>query len=239
MENIVAWMSHYGYAVLLLGSALELVAFGIPIEVLMSYAGFLISHGQLNWALCIFMAGLGSCIGMTIAYWIGYKLGPPFFHKYGRGIHLGPERLEKTSLWFNKYGNKLLIIAYFIPGVRHITGYFSGIMKMRFQTFAVYAYTGAFIWVGTFISLGKVLGPQWDRYHNSIKKYLLIAVIIAVVFFAFMYFYKKYKAQIKEWLTVGLMKGRQVFHSLWRIWFFVLTTTGMFLGSSVFMIGPI
>ena len=53
---------------------------------------------------------------MTISYWIGYKLGVPFFHKHGHRIHLGPDRLEKMSNWFENYGNKLLLIAYFIPG---------------------------------------------------------------------------------------------------------------------------
>jgi membrane protein DedA with SNARE-associated domain len=35
---------------------------------------------------------------------------------------MGPEKLEKVSGWFDRYGNKLLIVAYYIPGVRAICG---------------------------------------------------------------------------------------------------------------------
>ncbi|MEH7075754.1 DedA family protein [Neobacillus drentensis] len=126
MNHITDYLDQYGYIVLFVSLILELIAIPLPGEVLMTYSGFLVFQGQLNWLISIFSASVGACIGMTLSYWIGYKLGKPFFYKYGHWFHMGPERLDKTSDWFTKHGNKLLFIAYFIPGVRHITGYFSG-----------------------------------------------------------------------------------------------------------------
>jgi membrane protein DedA with SNARE-associated domain len=171
VEFFTNYMNHYGYFVLLSALMLELLAFPLPGEVIMSYAGLLVFQGKLNWALSILMAGTGSCIGMTLSYWIGFKLGTPFFVKHGHRIHMGPERLKKTSEWFERYGNKVLVIAYFIPGIRHITGYFSGVTRIPFRTYMLYAYSGAFIWVSTFISLGKILGPKWERFHHTITKF--------------------------------------------------------------------
>ena len=94
---------------------------------------------------------------MTISYSIGYKVGEPFFGKYGSRFHMGLERFEKLSHWFSKYGDKLLLIAYFIPGIRHITGKFSGTTRLHFRRYPIFAY-GAFLWVTVFITLGKVLG---------------------------------------------------------------------------------
>jgi hypothetical protein len=63
------------------------------------------------------LAAVAGCtLGMILAYGIGNKLGMPFFEKYGSRLHLVPERLNTTSIWFTKYGNKLLIIALFIQG---------------------------------------------------------------------------------------------------------------------------
>jgi membrane protein DedA with SNARE-associated domain len=62
---------------------LELIEVPIPGEPLMSYFGFLVYEGKLNWITSILIGGLGSSLGMTISYLIGYKLGAPFFHKYG------------------------------------------------------------------------------------------------------------------------------------------------------------
>jgi len=75
--------------------------------------------------------------------------------------------LDKASKWFERYGNGLLAAAFFIPRVRHVTGYFSGISKLPYKRFALNAYIGAFIWTGTFISLGRILMDTCHRQlHN-------------------------------------------------------------------------
>lgn len=198
VSHITAYIDQFGYIVLFVALLLELIALPLPGEVLMSYSGFLVYQGHLNWTLSILLAGVGACIGMTISYWVGYKLGTPFFDKYGHRFHMGPERIEKISHCYKKYGNKLLIVAYFIPGVRHITGYFSGITRLPYRTFALFSYSGAFVWGTTFITLGKVLGPQWEQFHTSIKKYLIIGSLIASCILVAIYMYKKYKVKLTD-----------------------------------------
>ena len=196
MGYITDYINQFGYIVLFVALMLELIAVPLPGEVLMCYSGFLVFQGHLNWTLSILFAGIGACAGMTISYWVGSKLGTPFFEKYGRKFHMGKERIEKTSHWYGKYGNKLLFIAYFIPGVRHITGYFSGITWLPFRTYALFAYSGAFLWTAVFVTLGKILGPQWDQFHTLIQKYLIIGVVVAACALAMIYIYKKYKVQL-------------------------------------------
>ncbi|MDP1511890.1 VTT domain-containing protein [Paenibacillus ottowii] len=222
-------MDQHGYLVLGIALTLELLALPLPGEVLMTYTGLLVFQGHLNWMVSILTAGLGTSMGMTISYWIGYKLGKPFFQKHGTKFHLGPENLEKTSLWFERYGNKLLLFAYFIPGVRHLTGYFSGITRLPFRTYMIFAYTGAFLWTSMFISLGKILGPKWELFHHTITKYLIIAGLIAAVVFAGVYVYKKYRDQIYDATLAGLRKGVKIFHTLGRVRFLLLTSFGVFL----------
>ena len=235
MQFLTALIEHYGYAVLFLSLMLELIALPLPGEFLMGYAGVLVFQGKLSWIISIVIAGVGSCTGMTISYWIGNKLGTPFFHKHGHRIHLGPDRLEKTSKWFKKYGNKLLLIAYFIPGVRHITGYFSGITQIPFRTYILYAYSGAFIWTGTFISLGKLLGPQWEQFHTSIKKYFFVGSVIAIAILIIIYLFKKYKLKIKELIISGLGRGAHRFHSLRRLRLLIVSTAVLFLVFTIFI----
>lgn len=228
-------MNLYGYVVLFFGLMFETLALPLPGEAIMTYAGLLVFQGKLNWILSIFMAGTGSSIGMTLAYWIGYKLGKPFFEKHGSRIHLGPERLKKTSDWFEKYGNKVLIIAYFIPGIRHITGYFSGVNRMPFRTYMIYAYTGAFLWTGIFISLGKVLGPKWEQFHRLITRYLIIAGVIALIIFIVVYLFKKKRSQIIDW-TLTTSKS---FNSLGRVKFVIIVAALAFIGLFGLMVGLI
>ena len=165
MKFVVELFNNYGYIVLLIALMLELIAFPLPGEALMTYCGYVIYEGKMNLTISILIATLGVCVGITLSYFIGKILGVAFFEKYGHYIHMDKNKLDKTSIWFEKYGNKLLIVAYFIPGVRHVTGYFSGITEVSYKKFAINAYAGAFIWTTTFISLGKVLGVNWERYH--------------------------------------------------------------------------
>lgn len=196
VDGWTAWLVQYGYWFLFFVLMTELIAFGIPTEAFMSYAGYLIYQGKLGWGGAIFSAGLGTACGITLAYWFGRRLGLPFFQKYGAKVHLGPERLEKTSQWFQRYGYHLLVFAYFIPGIRHMTGYFSGITKIPFRLFAVYAYPGAFLWVGTFISLGRLLGPQWLPFHDALKRYLLIGGMVLALLLTLLFLYRNYRGQL-------------------------------------------
>lgn len=239
LQNINLLFNHYGYIVLFAALMLELIAFPLPGEVLMSYCGFLVFEGKLNWFLSIVIAFAGVTLGITMSYFIGKTLGIRFFKKYGRYMHLGPEKLDKTSVWFEQYGNKLLVIAYFIPGVRHITGYFSGITEISFSRFAVNSYIGAFLWTGTFISLGKVLGSNWEKLHTSVKRYLIIGSIILGVAIVIVYVYRKYRSQIIDNTIKILNNTETVFHSLGRIKFVVASIAIMFLGFSFLVIGLI
>ncbi|MEN8078305.1 DedA family protein [Clostridioides difficile] len=136
---------------------------------------------KIGEVLCIIVSTLGVIFGVTLSYFIGRKFGVKFFNKYGKYIHLGPEKIKKVNKWFDKYGNKLLIFTYFIPGVRHITGYTAGTTNLSYKKFSVNAYLGAFIWVTTFISLGKILGDNWNNINKYIGSYLIFGIFILIV----------------------------------------------------------
>jgi membrane protein DedA with SNARE-associated domain len=239
MDFITDLFIHYGYVVLFVALMLELIAFPTPGETLMTYCGFLVFQGKLNWGISIIVAALGVITGITISYFISRSLGTPFFQKYGSYIHIGPDKLDRTSQWFERYGNGLLVAAYFIPGVRHITGYFSGIARIPYKRFALNAYIGAFIWTSTFISLGKVLGPDWEKFHGSIKKYLIIGGIILAIVLLGIYFYRIYKATLIDFIMKSLESGIQVYNSLGKIKVAIVGVAAIFVALSIFLIGLI
>lgn len=230
MITITDLLNQYGYIVLYFSLTLELIAFPTPGETLMTYCGFLTSQGQLNWVLSILTASLGVITGVTISYFAGYYLGFPFFEKHGAKIHMGPEKILKASAWFKKYGSGLLVVAYFIPGIRHVTGYFSGITRIPYRRFAASAYIGAFIWSGTFISLGRLLGSNWEKYHAPIKKYFIIAAIVSGLILTAIYLFKTFREQILASLSQALINSLKVLHGAGKV---KLLLIGYFLASLV------
>lgn len=218
---------------------LELIIVPIPNEILMSYVGFRVYQGKLNFLLTILFGGLGGIIGVTISYWIGYKLGTPFFNKYGSKIHMGPEKIEKMAKWHRKYGKRLLLFSYFIPGVRHVTSLFSGITRISFKSYAIFAYIGVFLWVGTFISLGKIFGPKWEQFHQQAKIYVIIGCVIIGIIYLLYFLIKTYKEQIKENILLLFVHTFRRFNSFLKIKLFIFFITVIFIALFSFMIGLI
>ena len=239
LNSVLGLINNYGYIIFFSALVLELIAFPLPGELMMTYCGFLVYQSKMNWIISILVATAGVIVGITISYFVGTKLGTRFFEKYGSYIHLGPAKIEKTSKWFKSSGNKLLILAYFIPGVRHITGYFSGITKISYRRFAINAYFGALMWTATFISLGKVLGPNWDKFHSYISKYLIIGSLIISLILIINYFYRNHKTQIIENTYKILNKTIIIVHSMGKMKAAIATVAVAFLGFIVLVVGVI
>ncbi|UNK16023.1 DedA family protein [Paenibacillus sp. N3/727] len=179
--NIEALFEQYGYALLFIGLLLEFIALPFPGEITMLYVGYLSYLGVLNGWTALFLAFTGTTLGMTVTYVIGLKVGMPFIRRFGKWVFITPSKFYKTKKWFNRRGNFLVFIGYFIPGVRHLTGYLTGILGSSFRTFAIYAYSGALFWCISFIGLGNMFGSQWDNLLHTIESYSWSIVIILVL----------------------------------------------------------
>lgn len=173
LEIVEQLFAHYGYLVLLVGLPLDAIALPIPPgNTTLTYTGYLSYKGVLQWLPAIGAAVMGSVLGMTATYLIGYKLGSPLIERYGKWLSLKPELIEKTRTAYQKYGNNLLLISYFMPGIRQFIGYFVGILRIPYRTFAIYAYTGSILWVVSFFAIGYVFGDQWQAVFTLVEQYL-------------------------------------------------------------------
>ncbi|MFC4807714.1 VTT domain-containing protein [Paenibacillus sp. GCM10023250] len=227
----------YGYLVLSLSLFLEMLALPLPGELLMTYTGLIVFEGRLHWLLAVLAGGAGASLGMTASYWIGYRLGNPFFERCGARFHFGPDKFSRLSSWFARYGCKLLLIAFFIPGVRHMTGYFSGTTRLPFRKYAAFSYAGAFLWVFVFITLGKMLGPKWEQYHHELTRYLVIFGIISVAAYAAYALIKRSRARWYALAKSRVERAARRYRSLGTVRLLILGAGAAFLGCFSLMIG--
>lgn len=179
MENIVHWFEQYSYFVLFFGLIADFVL-PFPAEAVMAYAGYLSSVDTMHWLPSMLLAFLGTSTAITASYGIGYAAGVPFIERYGKWLFLKPSMVDRTKKWFDKYGNKLLLISFFIPAGRQFSGYFAGIIRIPFRTFALYSYTGALLWVIVYVGIGYLLGPHWQDILDKLKHYSGIIAVATV-----------------------------------------------------------
>ena len=134
-------------------------------------------HPGLTWLTAL----AGSICGITLSYLLGRSAGYGFVHRYGRYVHLTEDRLGQILGWFDKVGHWLLTFGYFVPGVRHFTALVAGMSRLKYRSFAMYAYPGAFLWVSTFVGVGYFLGKHWKTAFEGVHRDIVIAVAAVVV----------------------------------------------------------
>jgi membrane protein DedA with SNARE-associated domain len=192
-HKLLWFIAHFGYIGIFSAMVLGIIGLPVPDEILMTFAGYLISKGKLHYIPTVIVSVIGSFTGMSVSYIIGHKFGYPLLEKYGRKIHITKERLDGTQQWFKRFGKFALTVGYFIPGVRHLTAYSAGISKWSFRSFSLYAAPGAILWAVTFITLGTYLGEHWRVVTETIHRYLLILVVILIVAGVAVWYIRKVK----------------------------------------------
>jgi membrane protein DedA with SNARE-associated domain len=149
-------LQHGGIALFVL-LAIGIVGLPVPDETLLLITGFLLARDKLPLASTLIFAYLGSICGISLSYAIGCLAGSWLIKRYGRWVGVTPERAERAHNWFHRFGGWTLPVGYFIPGVRHLTGYVAGTLQFDLRKFALFAYSGAVLWVSTFITIGYIL----------------------------------------------------------------------------------
>jgi membrane protein DedA with SNARE-associated domain len=149
-----------------------IVGLPIPDETLLTFTGYLAFSGHLSLVAAYFTALAGSACGITVSYTLGRMFGLVLIHRYGRYLHIRVEHVERAHAWFRKAGHWGLTFGYFIPGVRHLTAYAAGMSELEPPQFALFAYSGACLWVATFVGLGYFLGDRWKAVQQNVDPYL-------------------------------------------------------------------
>ncbi|WP_047152745.1 DedA family protein [Aneurinibacillus tyrosinisolvens] len=184
-------LTHYGYFGIILALIGGIVGLPLPDEILLTYVGYLVYHGDMSYPLALLSAAVGALAGITVSYFLGHLLGLAFLKKIGPWLHISEEKIERTQKLFNKFGPFLLFIGYFIPGVRHITAYLAGISRFNYHKFALYAYSGGIVWILVFITIGKTLGQEWRRMEMYIHQYSFPLIAAGLLILAFVFIYTR------------------------------------------------
>lgn len=186
---VISIIFHYRYAGLLFLLMGGMVGVPVPDEFLLTFSGFQTTLGRMNFWETLCAASVGSFIGMNLSYWVGRRLGIPFLHKVAPYLHLNEKKIARAEHWFQRFGDRLIVIGYFFPGFRHFTAYFSGMSELSYVRYAALAGTGAFLWSFTFITLGQILGEHWAKITLILHRYLVRGGIVFAVLVFLIYLF--------------------------------------------------
>jgi membrane protein DedA with SNARE-associated domain len=102
-------------------------------------------------------------------------------------VHVSAAMIARVEQWFSRVGKWLLMVGYFVPGVRHLTAFVAGASGLPARTFAAFAYTGALVWVSCFVLIGYTVGDEWPRIAGHLHRQITavagtaLLIVLAVV----------------------------------------------------------
>lgn len=194
-DILTEWLLNYGSFAVFTLLALGIIALPVPEETLLLFTGFLIYQGTFSLASAAPAAFLGSVVGITVSYIIGCTGGLYVIKKYGPYVGITESKMLTAHGWFEHYGKWVLFIGYFIPGLRHFTGVFAGVSSLEYPQFCLFAYTGAFCWVATFLSIGYFFGDFHQAAFELIERNIEVVFSALILFFLLLlfgyYYWKK------------------------------------------------
>jgi undecaprenyl-diphosphatase len=185
LSTLLRLFRTYGYAIVFFGVMLENAGIPVPGETILLAAGFFAAQQHFTLPLVMLVSAAGAIIGDTLGYLAGRRLGRPFAERYGRYLWLTPQRLEASEQFFARHGNKTILIARFISGLRVFAAFIAGMSRMRWHIFFIYNATGAVLWVTVITLLGYYFGHSWKLIEHWLGRASLIIIGIVIVCFAF------------------------------------------------------
>lgn len=192
VELLPIWISHYGYISIFLLLMLGIVGLPVPDETLLTIVGYLVLKGDLRFVPA-FMTALGGVFcGITVSYLLGRKGAIFVVKRYGVLLHVNDARLLFVRQWFENIGKWSLMIGYFLPGFRHVIAMVAGTSGVRWSSFMIFAYSGAFIWTSVFITIGYVIGKEWHNWSKTMHELLLMVVMTIILVGAGYFVYRKW-----------------------------------------------
>jgi membrane protein DedA with SNARE-associated domain len=184
LELIEHFMLQYGYWAIFFGVMLENAGVPVPGETILLVGGFFAAQGHFNVALVMLIAATGAVIGDNIGFAIGHHYGRGLLLKIGRFFLLTPQRLEHMEGYFARHGNKTILVARFITGLRVFAALLAGASNMRWRVFVVYNVAGAILWSVAITTLGYLFGqslPLLVKWVGRGGTFLLIAAVVVLV----------------------------------------------------------
>ena len=168
----------------------------LPGDSLLFAVGLFVAGGNLHVSLPVALVGLFvAAIGGNIAgYEIGRAIGPKLRQRDGRIIKR--KYFDQTEKFFDKHGNKALVIGRFVPIVRTFVTVVAGIGRMDRKRFFIWSAVGAALWVFGLVLAGYFLGAAFPVLGEQIDKAVIVIVFLSVLPMLFEWW--KHRKEAKE-----------------------------------------
>ena len=147
-----------GYPSAGLGILIESAGIPFPGDALLLVAGAWAAARHHSVLVVILFGFVGATAGADIGYLLGYRGGRPFVERFGHLFRIRPDHLARAELFFARHGDKAIIAARFLLGLRTWSAMLAGMARMPFWRFQLFSALGGLVWAAVIGIAGYWLG---------------------------------------------------------------------------------
>jgi membrane protein DedA with SNARE-associated domain len=183
--ELSAYIIKYGYlAVFGLIFVQELgVPNPVPNEIILLFAGYLASIKILSFPL-ILLAGISAdFIGTSILYAVFYFFGGQILKHAPSWLPV--QKIEDIKQRVAKRGWWGVFIGRLLPYLRGYASVAAGLLKIPPKKFLSSVIITAVIWSGGYVTAGRLLGKQWDKFASGLQLWQVLTIVIGGIILIF------------------------------------------------------
>lgn len=197
IEKILTWLAGIttgtiaalGYPGVMLLMAIESACIPLPSEIIMPFAGYLVSTGRFELFAVATAGAIGCNLGSIIAYEAGKRGGRPLIARYGKYALIGMSEVDAAERFFARYGSIAVLIGRLLPVIRTFIAFPAGVARMPLGKFHLFTFIGSWPWCFGLAWVGMKLGAAWNQdprlktAFHSVDAVILAAMVLGGAWF--------------------------------------------------------
>ncbi|HSX33654.1 MAG TPA: DedA family protein [Candidatus Saccharimonadales bacterium] len=165
-------------AAFVFGESALFIGLVLPGDTLLISVGILAAQGKLPLVLSIAVIAFAAILGDNTGYQTGRVMGKRLFHKKDSVI-FRQEYVTRAEKFYEKYGNKTMLLSHFIPFVRSFAPMVAGVAKMPWIQLFTYVSIGDIVWAVSITLIGYWFGSRIPNLDHYILPTLVGVVILS------------------------------------------------------------
>jgi len=183
MENVIQFLTLYGYVVLLAWVLVEQLGFPLPAAPLLLVAGALAGKGTLQFGTALTVVVCACLLGDLFWFYMGRRGGGKTLNFICR-ISLEPDScVRRTTNVIGKYGSKSLLVTKFIPGLSAVAAPLAGGSAVTLPRFILFDLLGSILWCGSYLGVGYLFNEELEHIALLLGqfKWLLVLALLVII----------------------------------------------------------
>jgi membrane protein DedA with SNARE-associated domain len=198
VENHLSDTNPAFYPVVFLSLLLAGLGFPISADLVLLTIGYIAYRGGADYGLLVLLSIAGILLSDTGMFYIGKVFGTRLTNVWPFRKALTPARIARAEESFRKQGYRVVFLARFMPGIRTVFMFTSGLLGLRYAKFIGYDLAGALIVVPlTIFSVRWAAGNKDAIFSGLQRGQWLVLGVVALGFVVYFYRRGRSKASSK------------------------------------------